>query len=124
MNRKVLAGRAQKASEAVDAKKPELDTWPDSQAKRIIARFGGAYKLHQLMVAAGVRRTLQSLYCWLRSPGGLIPANGILDVIQTEAHCGIRLTLEDWSPYARAETPKPVASVAPSVESKHWMGEL
>jgi hypothetical protein len=63
------------------------------------------------MLRAGVRRTAQSVYHWVRE-GGLIPPNGVRDVFLAEVQAGIRLSDEDWSPYVRLKPPVAPPGVA------------
>lgn len=82
-----------------------LTTAPDSQAKRVILRFGGVKNLIVYMLRGGIRRTPMSVYHWVYH-GGLIPPNGIRDVFLAEIQAGIQLTDADWSPYTVVEEPK------------------
>lgn len=76
-----------------------LATFEDSQAKRVVLRFGGVDQLLEHMRAAGIHRTKESIYHWIRE--GFVPPNGIRDIFVAEITAGIRLTDADWSPYSR-----------------------
>jgi len=89
---------------------------PDSQAKRIIQRFGGVKNLRAFMQRAGVLRTAMSIYQWVYH-GGLIPPNGVRDVFLAELEAGITLTDHDWSPYQVVDGNPPVIPVEPIPEA-------
>lgn len=86
-----------------------LATASDSQAKRVILRFGGVQNLVRFMLRAGIRRTPMSIYQWVYK-GGLIPPSGVRDVFLAEAQAGIQLTDADWSPYTLVDESAPVQS--------------
>lgn len=96
--------------------KDPLDKAPDSQAKRIIKRFGGVQSLLRFMLQCGVRRTPMSVYHWINS-GGLIPPNGVRDVFLAEVQAGIILTDADWSPYTLVDPPKATKPLPAPVEA-------
>lgn len=90
---------------------------PDSQAKRVLMRFGGVQNLIRFLLRAGIKRTPMSIYQWVYK-GGLIPPNGVRDIFLAEVQAGITLTDSDWSPYtvidesAAVEVPPPVVQAS------------
>ncbi len=98
------------------ADKDPLAYAPDSQAKRIILRFGGVQNLLRAMAQAGIRRTAPSVYHWI-SEGGLIPPRGIRDVMIAERQLGLTLTDADWSPYIRVEGVEPLNPPDPTIQT-------
>jgi hypothetical protein len=100
---------------------------PDSQAKRVITRFGGVKNLVRFMLQAGIRRTEMSVFLWIRN-GGLIPPNGVRDIFLAEIKAGIQLTDADWSPYTVVDEPvavkppqEPQQAPQTAPASKRWV---
>lgn len=101
-----------------------FEKYPDSQAKRVLTRFGGVQNFLQFLQRAGVKRTAMSVYHWLHE--GFISGNGIRDVFQAEIVAGIQLSDADWSPYTLIEDPTPAkrefeAPVVPPKRPRGWV---
>lgn len=68
-----------------------------TQAQRIIAKFGGPYRLAKLI---GCQPS--TVYRWTydrpRGTGGLIPADSMTDVLRAAAYLKLRLTAKDLDP--------------------------
>lgn len=83
----------------------------DTQASRIIAKFGGARRLASILASIGKPRDPSSIYKWAYpkekdGTGGLIPTSAWPDIISAARYDGVVLTLEDLDP--RPKLPKPV----------------
>jgi len=75
----------------------------NSQAARIIAKFGGVPNLHKALIAVDRKKDISTLYKWLmtREKGGtegMIPGPAVPSVRKAARLCGIYLTKEDWAP--------------------------
>jgi hypothetical protein len=74
-----------------------------TQAGRVIAKFGSAYKLAQALEAVGAPRHPTVIYRWDKpvaqgGTGGLIPLKALGDIQRAARHEGILLTDKDMSP--------------------------
>jgi len=74
----------------------------DSQAYKLLMRFGSFTEAHKALVGVGCKVCIESLYLWTypgpRGCGGIIPSNRILDVARAARKIGIILSHEDLSP--------------------------
>lgn len=78
---------------------------PQTQAQRVIAKFGGAYKLAQALnrLEPEKRRDPSNVFRWTYprtkgGTGGMIPAGAMLDVLDAAKSEGILLTPDDFYP--------------------------
>lgn len=82
---------------------------PRSQAERVIAKFGGPYRLAKAVAALGdPAKTLNpaSVYRWQYDKskggtGGLIPTSSLALVLEAARYDGIFLSTEDLDPRPR-----------------------
>lgn len=77
-----------------------------TQASRVLARFGGAFRLASILREMDESRTVTTLYRWTypRSKGGtggLIPGESIPLVLEAARRSGVKITHADWSPEER-----------------------
>lgn len=73
----------------------------ETQAQRIVARFGGARKLVAALLAIGEAVAVETVYRWMyphSNPAGVIPARQVDKIVRAAYHAGINLTDRDWSP--------------------------
>ena len=72
------------------------------QAARIIAKFGGPYKLVAALAEIGHRVAPMTVYRWTyaapRGTGGLIPREHIGAIESAAFIAGYELTAADWDP--------------------------
>ncbi len=76
---------------------------PETQAERVIRKFGGARRLSAVLKEIGRPRNATSIYRWTYSrtiggAGGLIPSSGLKDVLLAARHAGIILSPDDLDP--------------------------
>jgi hypothetical protein len=81
-----------------------------TQAARIIAKFGGVRDLMRALNAVGRPRNAASIYKWTyaypRGTGGLIPASAWDDIYTAARHEGILLGPSDTHVYADSSVPE------------------
>lgn len=88
-------------------KNPPRKLYPRTQAERIIAKFGGAERLHSLLNEVGHEYSLIAVRSWLdqtRLAKGLIPTPAWNAIILAAKYDGIVLGLEDFDPRPRLLT--------------------
>lgn len=76
---------------------------PETQAERVLRKFGGARRLSDALKAVDRYRNVATIYRWTYSrsiggAGGLIPSSGLRDVMLAARHAGIILTADDMDP--------------------------
>ena len=74
-----------------------------SQARRVIAKFGGATKLSKALTQIGKPKCRVQVSKWDMSieaggTGGIIPARAMMDVLEAARYEGIMLSKEDLDP--------------------------
>ena len=82
---------------------PGLETREPIQAERILARFGGASRLHAILAELGHPLAHATLYKWTYpkergGTGGFIPTSAWPLILKAAAHEGIILTSDDMDP--------------------------
>jgi hypothetical protein len=71
----------------------------ETQAQRIVARFGGAPALCSALAAVGTPRHVSVIYRWLAgATRGVVPTSAVPDIMRAADHVGVLLTDADWSP--------------------------
>lgn len=78
----------------------------ETQAERIIKKFGGVPELRKALQEAGVPRTESAIYRWSYpatrgGSGGVIPSETVHAINQVARTFGVLLTAEDWDPRPR-----------------------
>lgn len=78
-------------------------TFRETQAQRIIARFGGARQLHAAMAGCGHRVNLATIYRWdlpksKGGRGGVLPSWRLAQVIDTANRTNVALSAVDLDP--------------------------
>jgi len=82
-----------------DSAAPDAAKRAQTQAQRIVAKFGGAWKLAALLASIGDPLAVQTIYRWLYpDASGLIPAKSIPKIVKAAKAADITLTDSDWSP--------------------------
>ena len=76
---------------------------PDTQADRVISKFGGPYKLAAALAAVGWKRSPTSIYRWTYAKekggtGGCVPVAAMHLVLEAARYEGIFLTAADLDP--------------------------
>lgn len=74
-----------------------------SQAERIIAKFGGPKELYTIFKELGVPRALPTIYKWTHAKedggtGGLIPTSVWHDLWRAARYAGVVISSEDMDP--------------------------
>ena len=82
-----------------DSAAPDAVERAATQAQRIVARFGGAWKLSRQLIRIGEPVAVQTIYRWLYPDHcGLIPTAFVPRILMAARVAGVTLTDSDWSP--------------------------
>lgn len=101
-----IAPKTPKASAVLKVETTELTelvTFRETQAERILTKFGGAMKIHLALKAIGKPKSFTTIYKWNYTrekdgTNGVIPADALVDVCEAARIEGVFLTAEDLDP--------------------------
>lgn len=104
----------------VDPEDPHFDEHriPDTQARRIITKFGGARNLSRCLIASGYKRDPTTVFRWAYEKerggcGGLIPTGAWPGIMAAARKFGIIITPEDLDPRPKWIRPRNTHNTPP-----------